>query len=247
MKIDTLNKRGTSHPVFCEDFLCYEETEQWLMAAVFDGCSSGTESHFASALHGKLARKAFRYHAKNALTPDGLAKNMVQSMVYDLLKSMNDLALSKMELLSTVLLCIVDKKANHAFIFTQGDGLIVCDGHKEEFDHDDRPDYLIYDVEKIATAEVFYLWWEMHIQKREFKEFKDLSIATDGVLTFEKYSYENSEPLDSPLDFLLIDYSAKKDASLPRKYNKLIRKHKFQHFDDVSIIRILNYDTENSK
>jgi hypothetical protein len=245
MKTEFLIKKGTSHPVFCEDFFVIEESEHWLMTAVFDGCSSGTDSHFASTLLAKLARKAFRYHAKNNNSADSLAKNIIQSLVYDLLKVMNDLIISKMELLSTIIIAIVDKDTNRAFVFVQGDGVIVCDGKTEIFDHDDKPDYLIYDIEKIATSDVFFLWWEMHTQKRDFDHFHDLSISTDGILTFEKYSYENSEPLDSPLAFLLIDYSPAKDAKLPRKYFKLIKKHKFQHYDDIAMIRITNYDKKN--
>ena len=57
MRIHTLLKRGFSHKDFCEDFLlCKALDEKYLLAGVFDGCSSGVDSHFASALFAKIVK-----------------------------------------------------------------------------------------------------------------------------------------------------------------------------------------------
>ena len=59
MKIYSHISSGKYHPVHGEDHLFYEQlTDDIVVAAVMDGCSSGTESHFASASYVKSLRKA---------------------------------------------------------------------------------------------------------------------------------------------------------------------------------------------
>lgn len=58
MKIYSALKIGEFHPVFCEDFNVVEKlSENWMLIAVMDGCSSGKDSHFASALFGEIIKK----------------------------------------------------------------------------------------------------------------------------------------------------------------------------------------------
>jgi hypothetical protein len=58
MKIHSFIKKGTAHPNFYEDFLLtFEITSKYSLFAVMEGCSSGKESHFASAFFGKIFKK----------------------------------------------------------------------------------------------------------------------------------------------------------------------------------------------
>ncbi len=50
-KIKVLQTRGSQHELRCEDdFLIYEE-DKYIVAAVFDSCTSGRRSDVASFMH----------------------------------------------------------------------------------------------------------------------------------------------------------------------------------------------------
>jgi hypothetical protein len=59
---------------------------------------------------------------------------------------------------------------------------VVCiNGKITEFDRDNKPDYLAYHLH-----ENFDHWYESLQQKISFDRMSDVSIATDGILTFSK-------------------------------------------------------------
>jgi len=58
MKIYSFLQIGDYHQNHCEDFfLSYSISDEKHLLAVMDGCSSGTNSFFASALFGKILKK----------------------------------------------------------------------------------------------------------------------------------------------------------------------------------------------
>ena len=57
--IKELVRRGTNHKNFCEDSVYHLEYGNIVDLAVFDGCSTGIKSHFASELMYKIFRKSF--------------------------------------------------------------------------------------------------------------------------------------------------------------------------------------------
>ena len=57
MIVQTIIRKGFDHVVFCEDFLSTEDSGRYFIGAVFDGCSGGDDSHFASSLFGKMFRQ----------------------------------------------------------------------------------------------------------------------------------------------------------------------------------------------
>ena len=75
MKFYELSHIGEFHVNYNEDFMVSEEAgKSRKMIAVMDGCSSGTDSHFASTLIGKLLRKiakqeAYREYAQKQVRP----------------------------------------------------------------------------------------------------------------------------------------------------------------------------------
>ena len=61
MKLDSLLKKGGFHEVYGEDAQCHINIgNDWFVAGVMDGCSSGKESYFSSSLLVKLLRKSCR-------------------------------------------------------------------------------------------------------------------------------------------------------------------------------------------
>ena len=66
MKFYELSHIGEFHVNHNEDFLVLEEAGSTRkLIAVMDGCSSGTDSYFASTLIGKLLRKIAKKPMKN--------------------------------------------------------------------------------------------------------------------------------------------------------------------------------------
>ena len=61
MKVLSIHKRSIHHPHFSEDFFySYQLTDDILVCAVMDGCSSAKDSHFTSVLFSKSIHKACR-------------------------------------------------------------------------------------------------------------------------------------------------------------------------------------------
>lgn len=61
MEIRTVLKKGTDHLVNCEDDLFFSNYyDKYYVGAIFDGCSSGIKSHFASSLFGKILQTVLK-------------------------------------------------------------------------------------------------------------------------------------------------------------------------------------------
>jgi hypothetical protein len=236
----TLIRKGEFHPVFCEDFLISENLgNQYKIGAVMDGCSSGKESHFASALLGKILRKVLKeleFDKKSIFTQSPQAKELSKSIFEKVFKELKQtrqqLYLSLEETLSTLNLMVYDQKRNIAFIHLTGDGFVAIDGKIREIDQDNKPDYLGYHIEQ--DFEEWYLGQENFF---EVEKPKDIAIASDGLDTFRSNQVASEEELDIA-SFLLIDNSfAKMENMLTRKFNILHKKHGFLPGDDLSIVR----------
>lgn len=151
MKIYSTLTIGEFHTNNCEDFLINEQiaTNQRLIA-VLDGCTMGTESVFVSHLYGKILRKIFKHQFyKTFVTKDDVTLKQKLKSVFKILISetkqiKSQLDLETNELLSTVIIGIVDTTNCKAEFLTIGDGLICTDGTITEYEQNDKPDYLGY-------------------------------------------------------------------------------------------------------
>ena len=139
------------------------------------------------------------------------------------------------ELLSTLIIGIVETKEAKAEFLTIGDGLICKDGELIEYEQNDKPDYLGYHL-----AENFDNWFESQKQKISISSFKDLSICTDGIFTFKNLNDKSKQISEHRIiNFLLVDNEGSEfDNFLDRKIRNL--KDKWNHVvtDDLAIIRI---------
>jgi hypothetical protein len=234
---------GKHHVDFCEDYICsYDLSDTIVINAVMDGCSSGNESYFASALIGKIIKKiAVEEQYKNWLNPNdtpALAlylKNITQKIFNHLLAIKNQLLLSQFDLLATTLLLLIDKKNNTAILLAVGDGLVYCDGILEEFEQANKPDYIAYHLD-----EDFEQWYRLQAI-RTFSDVKDISICSDGIFTFANFDNQKYPALDIDIiEFLLRqNEDAKNTEMIKKKIRHLSQKYGLAPTDDLAIIRVV--------
>ena len=179
-QLTTIGQFHTNHN---EDAIAdYKIGDDLIMLAVMDGCSMGTESHFASTLISKILRKTAKeisfkaFIEKNEKSPDEYLKAILKQLFSELKEIKNRLLLEKEELLSTLILCVLNRKNKEAEIIAIGDGLICCNGQYTEYEQDNKPDYLGYHLDKD-----FEEWFQTQEQKLSLTHINDLSISTDGI------------------------------------------------------------------
>ena len=244
MKIYSTLHIGEFHTNHCEDFLINEQiTSNQRLVAVLDGCTMAKESVFASMLYGKILRNI----AKNTfyqefITPKEMSlqmtlKSVIQELIIQTVKKKKQLGLEVNELLSTVILGVIDTDTSAAEFITVGDGLIYKDGNMYEYEQDDKPDYLGYHL-----LEDFEEWYKTQDQLLSVKNFKDLSLCTDGIYTFKNLENKNKQKSESEIiQYLLSDTEHKEyDNFLDRKIRFLKDQEQHVVTDDLAIIRIIH-------
>lgn len=242
MKIYKVLTIGEFHINYCEDFLVEEQiATNEKVVAVLDGCTMGTESVFASMLYGKIlrniAKKRFYqdFYSTNSSELKLTLKTIVKELIEETRLLKNQLGLEVNELLSTLIIGIVNTEEGKAEFLTIGDGLVCHDGKLIEYEQNNTPDYLGYHLN-----EDFELWYEKQAQKLSITYFNDLSICTDGIFTFKNLENKTKQKEEKELiDYLLIDNEhAQFDNFLERKVRYL--KEKWNHVvtDDLAIIRL---------
>jgi len=242
MRTYTLLKRGTLHPDFCEDFLFHtEKIENFVISAVFDGCSGGDNSHFASSLWGKVLRTVCTQEKIPLTYPTGndLANEILFQSILKLKKIKQVGGFTSNDLLATVILLVYDKAKNSATIIACGDGCIAINGALLEIDQDNKPDYPAYFIDSIEDKESFNKWLEQKNHIFNVKVVKDISISTDGLLTYTQIPGQIATNKYLPEDFLCNDvFLEKNKMMLSRKHNLLRTKSTLQNADDISMFRL---------
>ncbi len=243
MNIYQVLQIGDHHINYCEDYaLVTEIGNDHLIAAVMDGCSMGKESYFAATLVGKILRKIAKeigyqaFFEKQDLIGKLVLKNVFKRLFRELQLLKNQLQLEIEELLTTVVLLVLDKKDWSGEVLVVGDGVVVCNGALIEFEQDNKPDYLGYHL-----VEDFEKWFSEQEQKLSLTNIEDISIATDGIFTFRNFNNEVYEKCEMDLVELLL--KEKKDAQNPRmlikQLNKIEEKWGLRPIDDIGIIRLI--------
>ncbi len=253
MKIHSVIRKGEDHAVFCEDFMTTGDSGRYFLGVVFDGCSGGNDSHFASSLFGKIFKQIISEGAMAGNTIEEKSKNFVQGFVKKLFEVKVSLQLENNDMLATFVMLIYDKVHGEALTLTVGDGVIHCDGQliileneRFKFTHPDgykdMPDYIAYDLVDLGLDRTYFNhWYDEHVKVNKFTNPKDISISTDGILTFKT----PEEEVD-PVNFLLIDDTWNSNKiMLSKKVNVLKTKYKTVHKDDISMIRLILNSEEN--
>lgn len=245
MHIRNFLQKGEFHPVFCEDFLFHTQLDnKHYVAAVMDGCTSGRDSHFASSLTGKILKKVIKELGYREFAGDippfqnwqlgDLGKLILQELWEDFRKLKGQLHLEELELLSTLNLALVRPEEANAWNIIIGDGFMLADNTLHEIDQENKPDYLAYHL-----AEDFEAWYASLKNIHSFSDIRRLSIATDGLGSFEKLLKEKPDFPDSVEKYLLwsSDYSDSPKA-LERKLDRLKVEFGLLATDDLGVIEM---------
>jgi len=255
MRVQTIIRKGKDHPVFCEDFLAIENHGRYFIGAVFDGCSGGNESHFASSLLGKIFKQVLNEEPLSGDSIEDKAKDFVKKLVQKLFDIKTILELQDNDLLSTLIMLMYDKVHGEALVISVGDGIIHCDGKYTVLEnkrfkstHPDiyknMPDYIAYDIVELGLDRSYFdIWFDNHIVLTKYIDPKDISISTDGIFTFST----PSEEVDTIYFLMEDDKWIGHKIMLSKKVNILRTKYKSVHRDDLSIIRLIPKFEENDK
>lgn len=254
MKIHSVIRKGEDHPVFCEDFTTQVNHGRYFLGVVFDGCSGGKESHFASSLFGKIFRQVTEDGVFKGNTIEEKAKDIMKRFVDKLIDVKGMLRLDRGDLLSTFMLLMYDKVHGESLVIHVGDGVIFCDGEytileNDKFKNDEpdnyqnMPDYIAYEIDDMYLDKSYFdFWYAKYVGKYKFDNPKNIAISSDGVLTFS-----NPDPSINVLHFLFEDEKFEDSKiMLSKKVNILRKVNKTVHKDDISIIRLIIKEDDNS-
>ncbi len=243
MNIYQIVQIGEHHVNYCEDYtLVAEIGNDHLLAVVMDGCSMGKESYFAATLVGKVLKKIAKemgyraFFERRDLNAQFVLKDVFKKLFQELQLLKNQLQLETEELLTTIVLLVLDKKDWTGEILTIGDGLVVCNGELIEFEQANKPDYLGYHL-----AEDFEKWFVKQEQKLSLTNIEDISIATDGIFTFRSFDNAVYEKCEIDLVEFLLNEKSDKDSPrmLIKKINYIAQNWGLRTTDDIGIIRLI--------
>lgn len=208
-----------------------------------DGCSMGIESHFASTLIAKILRKIGEelsyksFIEKTRISASEYLESILDQLFYDLKQIQQQLHLDTLEILSTVILGVLDEREKAVELITIGDGLIHCDGIFYEYDQKDKPDYLGYHL-----AEDFSNWFKIQSQKLSLRNVSNLGISSDGIFTFKNFTGKHYPIIEEKeiLEYLLVAEETKdQETMLNKKVIQIEAKYGLKPSDDLTIIRII--------
>ena len=243
----TLSHKGEFHVNHNEDFLVLEDCGQHTtMMAVMDGCSSGSDSHFAATLMGKVLRKiakqeAYREYAKQESKGiNQLLEDIALQLFEELSNLHRQLDLRSDELLATLMLAVVNTSTSKGEVLVVGDGLLHVNGENFEYENDNKPDYLGYHLNMDK-----HLWYATKTSKKSIQKIEDMTIATDGIHTFKNFDGQIYDGI-SEEDIMSLFFSDKSDLDIENKLKKTLIKIKNNYglmpSDDLTMIRAINQE-----
>lgn len=230
--------RGMEHKHHCEDFALVLQKNDWHIAAVADGCSSGITSHFAATLACKLLRKCVtNLSFEGDISPEAGGLQLLHLWIAELKQAAQLLSLERDELLATLLLLIYHPKHDSALIWALGDGIVAIDGKIEEIDHQNLPDYPAYHLHDSPQDMLSYLTKQTFLVKKP----RQIAISTDGAASFQSSGQLSaSEGQRFALTYLLNDTPFEKNNQMiARQINVLFNQYGLAPQDDVGIVKFL--------
>lgn len=244
MKVYKCSKIGEYHTNHNEDDLIQTQIgEDKIVLAVMDGCSMGTDSHFASTLLKKIIRKTSseiyykEFIQRTSLQINEILHLLLEAIFKDLALIKNILNLNKEEILTTLVLAAIHTKFKSCEVIVIGDGIVNANGNLFEFDQNNKPDYIGYHIN-----ENFETWINSQTQTLTIDNIEDLSISTDGIHSFKKYhlgKFDNIEEQDI-INLLLNDKREVINSKmLTNKIDYIEKEYGLRNYDDISIMRII--------
>lgn len=238
-----LNKRASTHPNWCEDNYYVYNHKDFILGAVFDGCSGGKDSFWASKTMALIFDKvqkqyknieafkdtnAFEFNCIDFLTNVANNLNIVKE----------NLNLTEFDLLATIVFFIYNKDTKQLYVKFVGDGAFF-------YITDEK---YLYEVVNDENNMPLYLGYYCHLHQENLYKFlssrathivnnvEDFSICSDGIYSF-KNIFVDKEPEKNPISFLIVDeFLQHLSAGLSRKFN-ILTKEGWIIEDDLTIIR----------
>lgn len=245
MKIFELSQIGQFHTNHNEDYKIVSDIgENRVMIAVMDGCSMGTDSYFASTLIGKCLRKIAKdidyieFVTNNQKSLKVKLEELTEKLFEYLISFNNQLDLKLDELLSTLILGVLDQKNKTGELLIVGDGLVCFNGEITEFQQDNKPDYIGYHLQ-----DDFKVWYKENTQKITLDHIHDLSISTDGIYTFKAF---NTAIYPSLSEDRIFDMFFKNKIGVDSEYmlkkvlKQIEKKYGVKPSDDITMIRCID-------
>lgn len=216
--ISTLNKISSTHNS-CEDSVLVKENAHFIYGGVFDGCSTGTNSHWASrsltyvaAMHDIPTKDTALYHMRD-----------------DLWQVMETLGLTDMHFLSTAILFCYSKFTDTLRIRAIGDGVYYVNDVGYKIEQNNTPDYLGYHLED--SMHDFQKFLDKYPEKI-YENVTHFQICSDGIDSIGRSQF--APPTDKNALAMLLA-PPKSPNYLERMWN-ILRKDHFTISDDLSII-----------
>lgn len=243
MKIYSAIQIGEYHQNHCEDHIFIGEYgKSKKIFAVMDGCTTAIDSHFASTLVAKILKKiCFEKGYTDFVIPNSSNSSIeehLQDILKELLKELksikNQLLLDSKELLSTLIIMLCDTATQQGIVLVIGDGLVVINGVKHSFEQNNTPDYIGYHLDND-----FATFYQSQKQKLSFDYIIDISIATDGVFSFQDIEKKGLDE-STIIDFFATDTTfSDKDEMLYLKLKAFENTYGIKPTDDFAMIRIV--------
>lgn len=243
--VSILNKRSVNHPNWCEDNYFILEDDNKIVGAVLDGCSSGSDTYWASKTFSYVFRALIKdwnnFQVFNISTSnwDNYANELFVDFSSKLKVISDTLSLdNSMELLSTIVFFVYHKENQKLYVKFLGDGAFFyksVDGEKTILvinDENNMPLYLGYYFDNPQSDFQKYLQTRVNYEINGVERF---AISTDGIFSFNHNKLTPSEK--KPIEFLIEDdYLSHLKSGLSRKFN-ILSKDGWVIEDDLTIIR----------
>ena len=214
--ISTLNVRSQTHNS-CEDSIFFKESSSYIWGGVFDGCSTGVKSHWAS--------QTFAYVFSKYGNP--LIDSNLIDIRRDLVSIMETLSLNYMNMLSTCVLFCYSKKDKLLDVRVFGDGYYYVNNVEYEIEQNNIPDYMAYHIESTQRFKDFLDCYPV----KTYENVSSFQICSDGVksISIDQFHITDLDPM------ALLMHPPVSENYLQRMWNKLKNNH-FTIHDDLSII-----------
>lgn len=214
-----LNVISSTHNA-CEDSYFVTEKEDVIYGGVFDGCSTGIKSHWASQTMAYAFQGSGYFPvSRHALTNVYFFLNMIKA----------SLSLTEFNFLSTCILFMYDKKSKQLCVRVFGDGCYFVNDVEYYIEQNNKPDYMGYHV-----FDSYHKFLEF-VDKYPVKVYENVDnfkICSDGVKSITRSQFEQSEAPD-PMALL---YAPPTSANYLQRMWNILKRNKYTITDDLTII-----------
>lgn len=229
--LSILNRKSETHNS-CEDTLWVDQNSKWIFGGVFDGCSTGINSHWASQTLAYLFRQSiFSLYAINPI--QALSDIAIKLIIGNIRALALAMGLDCMNFLSTAILFVYSKDTKVLYIRCFGDGVYYINDVEYIIEQNNTPDYLGYLINK-NTEDI-----NEYLKKYPVQTYDEVSrfiICSDGIQQVQAPQLLDTDPTIDVSKLLALPNNT---YYLIRMYN-LLKQQKFILNDDLSIISYAN-------